>query len=208
VGSIPTACSKQERLHVKLLSTILLGLTLALAGCATVDSTRQEVGGQRQVVRILSESFGNCSGVMLSDGLILTAKHCAPLFKPEQVVKTSTFSDLMLVRSTERCPCVHLAKRAPNKVYVVGFPYGNVVQSQYVTEGYVQGFSTMEGERFTWLSAPAGPGNSGGAVLMVQDGEVVLVGVLVAGMTMGTVTAAVSYEDIKEFLNDYLKSVR
>jgi len=191
-----------------LLKALVAGVIL-VAGCSAIP-TEVSYTTPRQVVRMLSNDTYSCSGVVLSDALVLTAKHCEMLFKNTQVVKKSDFADLMLVRSKEKCPCVHIASKTPNiddKVWVVGFPSGGMLRTQYVTEGRVQGYTEVEGERFMAVSAPSAPGNSGGAVLMIQDGQWVLVGVLVAGIPgYGHVALSVTYEDTKEFLTDYMKS--
>jgi S1-C subfamily serine protease len=154
---------------------------------------------------------GQCSGVVVADGLMLTAAHC---FDPElvsldEVVKMDREKDLLLVKVPLGCPCAPLASTEPQVddiMRVVGFPLARSVQ--YVTEGRVQSPSVSEAPHYMAISAPIVFGNSGGGAFNARGeliGIVSAVAVYAAGFDgipfivphMGLV---VNSQTIKEFL--------
>lgn len=190
-----------------LLTSLVLGLSL-LAGCAstpTVTPVVEKQALERQVVRKLEGSFGGvCSMVMLEDGLGLTAAHCERMLDPSVVIKVDGYDDLMLVKTDEKCPCIHVAARnarQDEKLLLVGYPMGSI---QFVTEGRVQGWYVYDGRRYMMTEASAAPGNSGGGAFIYQNGELRLVGILVAGAVTGNVNLVVHYDEMVEFLNAYM----
>lgn len=189
-----------------------------VAGCSQPDFPRDQV-------RIVMGGGGNGSGVVIRPGLILTAKHVAEVkglvltkggTKGEGVIVSELDKvDLALIRyplAESQCPCVKLAEyeaEVDETVYVIGYPLG---LASVMTTGRSQGVMDVRlvdswgmphdlGKRLV-LTAGVQPGNSGGGVFVLRDGEYQLVGILVemAGRPGGPISFAVPLEDIKDFL--------
>lgn len=195
---------------MKLLSLLLLvGL---MSGCSpkavepvkpepTVSAPRAEVKVDvRKTVHLLSATAGNCSGVLIRPGVMLTAAHCTPymerfsvikngvMYTPVNVRKDDTI-DLALVMVKDAngkdlpCPCASVAKTNPKvdaPVRAVGFPMYGLINVQILTEGRMQG---VDGADLVF-TAPIAPGNSGGG-LFNEKGELVSILSRVAAAPIG-----------------------
>ena len=190
--------------------------TLALTGLLSLTACTESARGY---VRLIGADMGNGSAVVLSPGVLLTAKHVAEaapelFIEPQhikvKVLRVSKDHDLALVSAPGvECPCVELAPYAPSiddEVTIVGFPLNGTVKTQIVTKGTLQGI--LENSYVT--TAPATFGNSGGGLFVNNK----LVGILVtmAGQpvpspfgTMGTpvnyLTMSINWQTIKDFID-------
>lgn len=203
---------------MKLLAALCAVLALVLTGCAPVDEL------PRDQVRKLQADGGVGSGVVIRPGLVLTAGHVAGVKelrvrargKPGTTVAARNDSvDLGLVyfpSAEAQCPCVTLADydaQRDEPVYVIGYPRGI---AQVVTEGKAQsvtnvagafgmfGMHVEVGQRLI-VTATAAPGNSGGGVFVLREGEYQLVGVVVE--IAGDLTLAMPLSKVRAFLKEH-----
>ena len=138
--------------------------------------------------------LGSCSGVVIDIGKVLTAAHCDAGDgvvmevdgKKATKIKKDVERDLMLLDADVVCPCLPVASKQPKedtKVYAIGYPLG---MAQVVTEGRVQGplfydMSDPQGMQYRMLTTIAVVfGNSGGPVVIVENGQFKLVGIVSA----------------------------
>lgn len=161
---------------LKFVSTLVLSVVLSIAlmgGLVKAHQTQVEqhtalVEQSWQNMRLSVSMFkGQCSGVVVADGLMLTAAHCydPELVSVDEVVKMDREKDLLLVKVPLGCPCAPIAGSTPEVddfLRVVGFPLARSVQ--YLTEGRVQSPSVGEAPHYMAISAPIVFGNSGGGV--------------------------------------------
>lgn len=196
-----------------------LFISLSLLLSPSVNSNPEQYPTPRSQSTYIETPRGTGSGVVIANGLVLTAAHVAENYRNKENIiaiedLSKTTRDLALMRFTEVfCPCAKLAKyeaKVDERVIIIGYPYA---VGQILTEGRSQGiydftgnpeFSTL-GLRLV-LTASALPGNSGGGVFVYRDGEWQLVGILVEGVHQSTLTFAVPLQHIKEFLKKYEKS--
>lgn len=184
-------------------------LLVLLTACSPFVQGLQEA---RDMVVFINGEYGFCSGVVISENRVLTAKHCEGVGamtingKPAKVLKTHPAADLILVEVEISCPCAPIASGLPQvdeEVIVVGFPFGNDLGPMHVvTRGYVQGVRVARmGEIYgdtLILTASASPGNSGGGVFVMRNGQWVLVGILV-GAASGSISIAVDTNTLIQF---------
>lgn len=200
---------------------LVVALVLLLAACQTPD-----LFDARTQVRKLTASAGVGSGVVLAPGIVLTAQHVAVV--PDLTLRAngakgkvlgigdSDKIDLALLYFPSReahCPCVKLAEyeaMQDETIYVVGYPLGITrTMTQGTSQGVVKGVNlpgmfgmvTTLGPRLVFNAAIA-PGNSGGAVFVLRDGEFQLVGIVVEGM--GGFGFAIPLSSIKPFLAEHM----
>jgi len=88
------------------------------------------------------------------------------------------------------------------RLYIIGFPADNPIT---VTTGWFVGKSVRDVDGYedneSWsMTADAAGGNSGGAVVVIRDGEIQLVGILVSGYSGGNITQMKSLEYTKAWL--------
>lgn len=190
----------------KILAVILLALMLIPAAFGQGSETRTFVRG------LYAEDKVFCSAVVVAPGLALTADHCAgaapaALRAGGPIATIVSRGDervdiaLLAFPSAEAaCPCVRVAVREADvdeTVYVVGYPFGI---AQVLTVGASQGVHERNlpyGRRLV-ATALVGPGNSGGGVFVLRDGEFQLVGILVE--LNGHLSFAVPLADIRPLL--------
>lgn len=195
----------------EVLAVLLFAVLLACAGCASQPATSVPQF-PRNEVKFLKGTDGDCSGVVIAPGTILTAKHCVGIGdvtvdgKPASFERTDPASDLALLKFDGGCPCAHFgpAPKIDDEVLVIGYPYGSILgPTNVVTRGTVHGtvdkgeLSERFGHTFV-LTAPASPGNSGGGVFALHGDRWLLVGILVAGA--GSTTLAVDTPSIFRFI--------
>lgn len=139
------------------------------------------------------------SGVMIAPNIMLTAAHVARAAEgltagdqraPLKFLSINEDTDLALALVAIQCPCASLRLRNPEPgtpVTVVGFPMNPYVGLQITTEGKWQGVRRVKledtdklSESFAMMTAPVAPGNSGGGVFILEDGQWRLVGITVA----------------------------
>lgn len=186
----------------KLLGVIVaVVLAVGLAGCSEpAEKDFARIRGAVKELKQMDPADGKvkvfCSGVMLKQGLLLTAAHC-DTGKDVEVfvngykaipVKVDVKRDLMLmyVPAGAPCPCVGelSAVERDEKVYAVGFPLD---AGQVLTEGRWQheardavgkelGFTGQ-----ALYTAPATFGNSGGGVFVYRGGDWFLAGIVSRG---------------------------
>jgi S1-C subfamily serine protease len=200
----------------------LLSLFLALGLLVTPAIADSPFNYPRaETVSLDAGGNGNCSGVVIEPGWVLTAAHCTNAYegwtitgKPDvqsfTVLSNQDTVDLGLLQFSDgvACPCVKLAEfeaQPDEPVIIVGFPLGI---TQVVTEGRAQGivenvhleamWMTMDLGRRLVLTATAAPGNSGGGVFVKRDNQWQLVGILVEGTA--NLTFAVPLSDIKDII--------
>lgn len=144
---------------------------------------------ERAAVYIIGSEEGNGSGVMIAPHMMLTAAHVTaeegllvgPEALPYKLLKTDKELDLSLIKVAIDCPCIPLAGVVPaldSEALIIGFPINAKVGAQYATKGTFQG---LVGHRLK-SSAPAIPGNSGGATLVFERGRWRLAGILIEGL--------------------------
>jgi len=183
-------------------------------------------------VQLTDGTRGFCSGTLiddpdLSDGnqkTILTAKHCVDdvgqvikvpymgSYYDFVVKKISEESDLAILQTDSMfgAPSVKISTEAhfEEKAWAIGYPMGD---SKTITEGFLgaievqAGFSSvsksMTFQRATVLIAP---GNSGGGLFQIEDGEYRLVGVATGiNSKYFFMTYYSPLEEVKEFLKDF-----
>lgn len=174
-----------------------------------------EFANIRASVKVWRGEMGQCSGVMISDGWMLTAAHC---FQDQMqvdgkdviLVKKDENRDLMLLRVVSGCPCVNVAFSSPlpdTKVFIVGYPMYKNFGVQYLTEGRYQGILHSDEEslftdgNFAATSVPGFFGNSGGGAFVKNEkGEYVLVGIVSFMLAAPTMTGISTPESIDVFL--------
>lgn len=183
----------------KVLALFVLSTTLALAALPT------------EVVFPIYGDKGSCSGVMIAPHHMLTAAHCKAVGddikvdgKPAYKLKVGNLhNDFMLLLVEKDCPCIDIAKVAPVRgdvVYIVGFPLG--LNVQVVTSGPVQGYigGTWKNiERGFMLATVHGwPGESGGGIFQLVNGQWVLVSIVHGGVE------GLSMSPSTQMLNNFL----
>lgn len=159
-----------------------------------------------------------CSGVAIKPNVILTAAHCdvsdqvpgaiiSVNGRQVSIIKKDQDKDLMLLFVPGLdSPTVPVGTYVPvqdSPVVLVGYPLGLI---QYVTEGRVQGSvelpEAIVGKvtpKMLAVSAMGDPGNSGGGLFQLVNGQYVLVGI--TSMKGGTmVTLCVHPEVLAKFL--------
>lgn len=197
----------------KLLASLIASLLFA---CSTAPSKiAGEFDGLRQVTsKLFVGEYASCTGVYIQPRLLLTAAHCylgeGTEYKVDGqkavILKRDEAHDLMAmwVLSQDKHPYAKVASQSPQKdagVVVVGYPLG---VGPYVTEGRSQDVLKVpeagEPTLFLAISAPIGPGNSGGPVFVRDGEEYKVAGIITRGGSI--VYLAISLADIKEFLKD------
>lgn len=198
----------------KFLAVLLLALAIG-GGSSNVYGQGSDT---RPFVRGLHAESGMifCSAVVVAPGLVLTADHCAGA--APAALHTGAPVATVIGRGDERidiallafssaeaaCPCVRLAAReaaVDETVYIVGYPRGI---AQVLSTGASQGVhdnSNLPFGRRLVTTAPVGPGNSGGGVFVLRDGELQLVGIVVE--MIDHLSFAVPLADIRPFLERY-----
>lgn len=171
----------------------------------------------RQATLVWHGDLGQCSGVMVADGYMLTAAHCdqeGMKVDGQDVIKVKkdVTRDLMLLRVVPGCPCVSIAGADPlpdMKVVIIGFPAYKDLGVQFLTEGRWQGYLTFDKEMdipygyFAATSAAGWFGNSGGGIFAKNsNGEYVLVGIVSFMLAAPTMTGVSTPESIQDFLHD------
>lgn len=170
----------------------LVVLAVLLAACAapraafaptlTPDSPGPVVGAVKRTVYLRKSG---CTGVLMGNGRMVTAKHCAPddatvgaAYEGGKLHYISPTYDFVVVDFPNRGRAVKLHKAPMGEhVWVVGYPVqlGSGEQELTVTDGVVAGPVDSEGQ--ARITAPVYFGNSGGGVWS-DRGE--LVGIAVA----------------------------
>lgn len=135
---------------------------------------------------------GSCSGVLIKDGVLLTAGHCKFPYiqvngKVAQVLTFDEKKDLLLLAVDAHCPCVPISQGSiyrQQKVYTFGYPFGRLLgYTKVLTEGTIQGIvlsssevPEIEGHMLSTLSVA--PGNSGGGIFTFEGNKLVVVSVV------------------------------
>jgi hypothetical protein len=173
--------------------TLLLGklalLSLLLVGCTTVinhppiyhfDANYQTI--RDATWQIMSEE-SSCSAVAIQPDLLVTAAHCdfpnaTVDGKAVVVVKKDTAVDLMFIHVLGlNSPTLPLATKSltmDQKVILAGFPMG---VEEVVTEGRNQGRVDKLGRPLLLVTALGIFGNSGGPLVVLEDGEYKIAGI-------------------------------
>lgn len=173
-------------------SLTALFLAFSLAGCVnttivqpTVSYEHLETSYQtiRDATWQIKSEYSSCSAVAIKPDLLLTAAHCdfpgATIEgKPVVVVKKNEAADIMVIYVLGlNSPALALASRNPavdQKVMLAGFPMG---VGEVVTEGRMQGINTHFDKPFSLVTALGIFGNSGGPMLVLEDGEYKVAGI-------------------------------
>lgn len=159
------------------------------------------------------------SGVWLNDTTMVTACHVttgetqvyatlnghdevAVDFAVEFCNKRTDQSVMSVIEGEQRdiAPVVFGAMpRRGERVFIIGYPHDNPLT---VTTGWFVGKSVMgiTDNEMWMLAANAAPGNSGGAVVVLRDGEIQLIGILTSGYAGGNITQMRSLEVTKAWL--------
>ncbi len=212
---------------MKLLSILLLVAGLVACSPAvpakSVSTALRAEANVRQYVYLLQNERGNGSGVLIRDGVLLTAAHVARipgLFVMKDgkkliavPVRMDEKADLaiMLVEGL-KCPCASIAKLNPKEdtpVRTVGYPNFTQIGVKVVTSGAIQGYhpadETNNTEYFV-STAAASPGNSGGGLFDKQGRLVGIVdrmyvlGSMFSYQVFNYITFGPSVKTIKAFL--------
>jgi S1-C subfamily serine protease len=158
----------------------------------------------------LTDSF--CTVVVIAPEKALTAKHCVPQglaedapeivvrkdgheFKVTSVMHDAQGRDLALIKVEGLgCPCAIPAEfpaLQDEAVMIVGYPYGI---GPITTFGHVQirtGLQDWDEHTYLLVTAKAGPGNSGGPLFVIRNGQPYLIGIVVLGIGGPHLTGAV-----------------
>lgn len=184
-------------------------LALSLYACAQTQQPDVKQVNIRETVHILAADGGNGSGVMISPGVMLTARHVAdkitegldlyvePQHIKASVIRVSRDHDIALVSVPGiGCPCAKLAKEAPkidDPISIIGYPLNKTIGAQIKTNGEYQ--AKTEDKYVT--TAPTYFGNSGGGLFF--NGK--LIGILVEGhQEANHIGRSVALPYLKEFL--------
>lgn len=134
------------------------------------------------------------SGIVIAPGVVLTAKHVTNAIGdtgmvvvvngiPQIVTKVlpNPDNDATLLYANVACPCWRdiTVPRIGEKVIAVGFPFGEKLRLQVLTEGTFEGFSTIDGIHVGITTASVEHGASGGAVFVERSDKLYLVGIVV-----------------------------
>jgi S1-C subfamily serine protease len=193
---------------VKFLLSIVLSVALSVVSVLylihntpQVSPTSLYFSQLKQATYMVTGDRGACSGVLIEPHRLLTAAHCVAVSegedfnvagKPAHIVKLGDMhDDFMLLDVDAVCPCVPVAPgnaKAGDHLYVVGYPFGAGVQ--FVTEGWVMGvmqsdsrFVPEEVNGYMMTNTPIWPGNSGGGVFELVDGQWYVVTVVSRGVS-------------------------
>jgi S1-C subfamily serine protease len=197
-------------------STVLIKMKLHMTKINLETGEKKEKSG-----------WGSCSGVYITDNVILSAAHCVSFNEDDEkglelkeiwikhgndseravVVKVDPAADLLLLYTPLKGTPIRLAARAVRgqDCWVIGNPLG--IQD-ILTRGIVSKIDWVikeEKARFIVLDAAVLPGNSGGAVV---DSNCHLIGILTRSTSMfGAAGAtglgmAVDLKTIRIFLKD------
>lgn len=198
-----------------MLRKLALGVLLVASLFFALASSVEGANDPRSTVYLIQDPVtrGNGSGVLINDGIMLTAAHVAVrqvwdqevndlVWKPNYDLKVVTDAglyldfevivfdverDIALIRVNLACPCAEFAADLPDvdsEVSVVGFPLHGIMGVEIQTKGFFQGVHKDTLKIIT--TAPLIFGNSGGGVFN-SDGD--LIGIVsalaVAGGTFG-----------------------
>ena len=164
----------------------------------------------RQTVHYIEigEKIGTCSGVAVSENLVLTAAHCVAILDNDKTIKIKVSgkvakllrqdraNDIALLQVDIGCPCASLAAESPeldDKLIAVGWPLG---KAEVVTEGRYQGLAGFYDRYITFSTTPIVFGHSGGGLFKYNwaMGRWELVGI-----TVGVAGADLGYMGIPVF---------
>lgn len=199
------------------LAAVVLSTSTMLGLIHTIPpvSHSAEFSSIRAATLVWRGDLGQCSGVMIADGYMLTAAHCdqpGKMVGGHEVilVKKDVQRDLMLLRVVNGCPCVGVASTSPEvdaKVVIIGFPAYGVLGVQFLTEGRWMGELHLNGQldlipgSFAATTAAAFFGNSGGGIYTKdKNGEYVLVGIVSFMLGAPTMSGVSTPESIVTFL--------
>lgn len=203
-----------------LLSVFLIVSTTAVLGYRETYSVPRSYVYQ-VTVKNDAGGIGAGSAVVIEEGYALTAAHVIEDKKdlklhtdagvvPFGVIKIDKTNDIALIRAPVLCPCVKLSEQVPTpdtEVVVVGYPLGDRIGVQILTNGYYQGITPATGLIVT--TAHAAPGNSGGGLFAKNAaGEYRLLGIVVQIPVISHQLGAATYMSLSvppEVLNKFLE---
>lgn len=189
---------------------ILAALAMAFLSTQDTRSYHQQARDATWIIECpTAKAPRECgSAVQIAKGVFLTAQHITALedagpfylTKNGQRVRVSNVlyqgpeTDVAMVVAPTECPCVPISDHAPimdTDVFAVGYPLlfyreNSTIQEAIVTEGRLQERIAPAGDepiRHPWYvtTVRISPGNSGGGLFQVMDGELRVIGVASAG---------------------------
>lgn len=183
-------------MKLKMIAAVLVSAFSTLTWSADFTPTRQYVKAvlayyQQDSAKEIDKKTGKYipiqaalsgSAVVIAPGYVLTAAHVMShsgldMFirmsdtdvRYAKAIKIDKDVDLALLRASVECPCVSIASAMPSidePVVSVGFPYYLLYDTQFATEGRVQGYRGFQ----VISTATTAPGGSGGGLFVKEDG--------------------------------------
>lgn len=179
----------------------ILALILCLVSCATYRPD-EILGKYRSAVGLLRNGDGICTTFHVGEGLFVTAKHCVETEGPTNLtiqdsenglhvahlIYSDPENDVAIIQSDELDTSMEIwtksdGKLVPGKqLMTMGHP-GYYLGDFIFEVGYLVNIKMINGKPFIISKNLAYPGESGGPVVMVENGKVVGIAIALAERT-------------------------